>query len=410
MTNNSSDKKATKVVQTTFLNNLKKKFFRIYKQIIKEFRLLKTDKMNLLIALVLPPMIITLMATMMNSAASIDPVEVIIVSNDSREYVNQNNYTQTTTLDNFTDKYIDAVEESKYLTLVEFYDTREEKYAMETAREELKAGRIGIIIVIPVEFTEFLYAGLPGIIECVPDSSNTLYLQDKLNAVEDSIEIFVEDNNLDPEIVYQEYEEFSVPSGYNFRFNYNLTVMFSLMVFGISNVLTILVVVQEKPIARLLLTPVKRSEILLSKYIVYSIVLATQITLILVSATLNGMYLAGSLIDLFLALFMLGFSGISLGMFISTLSKTKTEANQIFFAFFIVIVLLSGMFVPIGSMPDYLQFIANILPLSHGSPMLRGILSKGKPALGFDFYSLLALSSCLVIISFIIIQRRRYEV
>ena len=395
-----------------YVSLLKYSLWRILRQIKKEFQLLKIDKINLLIALALPPGIIMLFAFMSTSASTTIPVKVIVVSYDSNTFVNQNNYTETTTWDNFTKKYLDAVKESKLLELIEFYDASddENEYAMETARNEMRDGNIECIIVIPVEFSEMLSTGYPGIIEVVPDSSNAAYIQDKLNAVQDSINIFVDDNNLDPEYVLEEYEEFSVPSKYNFRYNYNMATLLPFMIFGISNVLTILVVVQEKPIPRLLLTPVKKSEILLSKFIVYSIVLALQVFLVLNIAIMNGLYIAGSVIDLYLGLYMLGFAGVSLGMFISTLSKTKTEANQLFFAFFIVIILLSGMFIPIDSMPDYLQIIAYMLPLSHGSPIIKGILSKGKPIIGFDFYWLLGISVFLIAISFLIINKKRYEV
>ena len=395
-----------------YVSLLKYSLWRILRQIKKEFQLLKIDKINLLIALALPPGIIMLFAFMSTSASTTIPVKVIVVSYDSNTFVNQNNYTETTTWDNFTEKYLDAVEESELLELIEFYDASkdENEYAMETARIEMRDGNIGCIIVIPVEFSELLSTGYPGIIEVIPDSSNAAYIQDKLNAVQDSINIFVDDNNLDPEYVLEEYEEFSVPSKYNFRYNYNMATLLPFMIFGISNVLTILVVVQEKPIPRLLLTPVKKSEILLSKFIVYSIVLALQVFLVLNIAIMNGLYIAGSVIDLYLGLYMLGFAGVSLGMFISTLSKTKTEANQLFFAFFIVIILLSGMFIPIDSMPDYLQIIAYMLPLSHGSPIIKGILSKGKPIIGFDFYWLLGISVFLIAISFLIINKKRYEV
>jgi ABC-2 type transport system permease protein len=386
--------------------------FRLMRQIKKEFQLLKIDKMNLLIALVLPPAIIMLFAVMSTSATKVVPIKVVVVSYDSNTFVNQNNYSETTTWDNYTDKYIDAIEESDYLELIAFYKPSDEddEYAMEIARNQLKERVIECIIVIPVEFTEFLLTGYPGVIEIIAESSNPLYIQDELNAIQDSITIFVEDNDLDPEYVLVEHEEYSIPSDYNFSYNYNITILFSFIIFGITNVLTILVVVQEKPIARLLLTPVKKTEILLSKYIVYSLVLALQVFLVLSSAVLNGLYLKGSIIDLYIALYLLGFTGISLGMFISTVSKTKTEANQLFFAFFIVIILLSGIFVPIESMPEYLQIVAYILPLSHGEPIIRGIVSKGKTVIGFDFYALLGISAFLIFFSFLIMIKKKYEV
>ena len=405
-------KKANNSSGESVFKKAKSSYLRILRQIKKEFQLLKIDKMNLLIALGLPPAIIMLFAFMSTSASIIVPIKVSVVSYDSNTFVNQNNYSITTEWDNYTEKYLDAIEESEYLELVEFYDASEEEdeYAMETARNELRDGNIECIISIPVEFSEMLLTENPGILEVIIDSSNAIYIQDRLNAIQDSIEIFVDENDLDPDYVVVEHEEFSVPSNYNFRYNYSMISLLPFMIFGISTVLTILVVVQEKPIPRLLLTPVKKTEILLSKYIVYALVLALQVFLVLSVAISNGLYIAGNVIDLYLGLYMIGFAGISLGMFISTVSKTKTEANQLFFAFFIVIILLSGMFVPIDAMPDYLQIIAYMLPLSHGQPIIQGILSKGKPVVGFDFFWLLGISAFFIILSFFAIIRKRYEV
>ena len=99
-----------------------------------------------------------------------------------------------------------------------------------------------------------------------------------------------------------------------------------------------------------------------------------------------------------------------MGFFISSQSKTKTQANQLFLAVFLVAVLLSGIFIPIENMPSYLQVIAYILPLSHGDPLLRGIIQKGQSILGTHFIWLLVISIVLVIISFVIFKRRKYEV
>ncbi|MFX0070468.1 MAG: hypothetical protein ACFFAO_05190, partial [Candidatus Hermodarchaeota archaeon] len=184
-----------------FFNRVRLCLFRFLKQIKKEFRLLFTDKLNILIALGLPPAIIMLFATMSTSASQTIPVKVIVVSYDSNTFVNQDNATIITTWDNYTEKYLDAVEDSKLLELIDFYDASEddEEYGMEEARQKLKNGEIEVIIVIPVAFSEFLTTGYPGTIEIIPDTSNAIYIQDRLNAVQDSVDIFVEDNDLDPE-------------------------------------------------------------------------------------------------------------------------------------------------------------------------------------------------------------------
>jgi ABC-2 type transport system permease protein len=403
-------KNKDKINKKKSISNIRRSLFRIIRQMKKEFLLLFTDKFNMLLAIVIPPLIILLFGFMMNAIPdTIQPVDCVIVSYDSNVYIDESMLNGSVS-SNYTLPYVDAVNKSEYMNLVQFYNATEDIYAMETARMMLLSSKIKVILSLPVAFSEFITLGLPGLIDCVPDASDIKTIQDTLNAVYDSIKIFVNDSNLTPQFELTGYEEFTIPEGYSFRFNYNITLTLSFIVFGVSMVLTILVVVQEKPVARLLLTPAKRSEILISKYLTYTLILILQIILLIISTLICRLYLAGSVFDLFIALFSIGFTGLAMGIFISTQSKTKTEANQLFFAIFIVILLLSGIFIPIDAMPIYLQIIAYILPLSHGDPMIRGIITKGKSVFGFDFFALLILSIVLVTISFIIFKRRKYEV
>jgi len=376
----------------------------------KEFRLLRTDPFNLLIAIVIPPLIIILFSFMSNiSASNPIPLRCVIVSYDSNTYINPNNFTETK-IDTYAAPYISSVNKSEMLSLEKFYNATEEIYAMEQARTELLRKDIQVIITIPLDFSEFLTWGLPGLLQCNPDASEIEKIQNILNAVQDSINIFVNDNNLTPQFFLQGFEEFTIPADYNFDYNSKILLMLPIMTFGIALVLSILVIVKEKPIARLLLTPVKRIEILLSKYITYSIILLIQVSLLVITSLSTGLYLAGTPINLFISLFILGFAGLAMGLFISSISKTKTEANQLFFAFFIIIVILSGIFIPLDSMPLYLQLIAYVLPLSHGDPMISGILTKGNSVVGFHFYWLIAISAVLFFLSFMIFIKRKYEV
>jgi ABC-2 type transport system permease protein len=390
--------------------SLKLRFNRLLKQIVKEFKLLWTDKFNIFIALIVPPLVVALLGFTGGTGSDIvSPINCVVISYDSNSFISENNFTESR-LDEYHDNYLDAVNKSELLNLKEFFNATQDIYAMETARSYLNSKIISIIISIPVDFSELIEWGYPGLIDCIVDSSDIKKIQTNLNAVYDSIKIFVSENNLTPEFNILGFEEFAIPLEYSFAYNYNIVITLSFMVIGVGMVLTILIVVQEKPIARLLLTPTKRIEILGAKYITYTSILTIQNISLVISALNFGLYLVGSVFDLFLGLFILGFTGLSIGIFISTLSKTKTQANQLFFATFLVLVLLSGIFIPIDSMPIYLQAIAYALPLSHGDPLIRGIVTKGKSVFGFDFFTLLGVSLALVVLSFIIFSRRKYEV
>ncbi len=390
--------------------NFKNSTFRLLRQIKKEFQLLWTDKFNIFIALIVPPLVVALLGVTTNIGGSTsNPIDCVLVSYDSNTFINENNFTESN-LDDYSAKYVEAVNSSNLLNLVQFFNATEDIYAMETARNYLTSKKIKIIIAIPVDFSELLTWGYPGLIDCIIDSSNMRKIQKNLNAVYDSIKIFVNQNNLTPQFNVSGFAEFSIPEDYSFTYNYNMVLVLSFMVIGVGMVSTILIIVQEKPIARLLLTPVKRAEILSAKYITYTCILIVQDLSLVISALAFGLYLVGSVFDLFLALFILGFNGLAIGIFISTFSKTKTQANQLFFGVFLILILLSGIFIPIDAMPIYLQVIAYALPLSHGSPLISGIVTKGKSVFGFDFFTLLGVSIFLLITSYIIFQRRKYEV
>ena len=402
--NNSSNNRNSKAL------NFKNSIFRLLRQIKKEFQLLWTDKFNIFIALLVPPLVVALIGLTTDVSGSTPrPIDCVLVSYDSNTFINENNFTESD-LDDYSAKYVEAVNSSNLLNLIQFFNATEDIYAMETARNYLISKKIKIIIAIPVDFSELLTWGYPGLIDCITDSSDIQKIQKNINAVYDSIKIFINQNNLTPQFEVKGFEEFSIPEGYSFNYNYFMVLVLSFMVMGVGMVSTILVIVQEKPVARLLLTPVKRAEILSAKYFTYTCILIIQDITLIISTLAFGLYLVGSVIDLFLALFILGFNGLAIGIFISALSKTKTQANQLFFAAFLVIILLSGMFISIEAMPIYLQILAYALPLSHGGPLITGVITKGKSVFGFDFFTLLGVSVFLIVTSFIIFQRRKYEV
>ncbi len=385
----------------------------------KEFRLATfTDPWNLVLALLLPPGIILLLSVVEGNQADISEIPIAVVSYDSTTFTDSSNATGTYfgtppeyNWDLYLKPYLNAVNKSDFLIFNYFYNISKDPYGMKAARELLLQSTIKSIIVVPVDFSEMLEFGLPGMIECVPDSSRISEIQNNLNAVYDSVKIFTIDNNLTPQIEVSGYEEaFSLPANYNAGYNSTIKLIIPLIVFGIGCVLTMLIIVKEKPIARLLLTPVTRDEIISAKFATYMFILFIQDLLIILAALFGGLYIRGSLIDVFIATYMVGYTGLSMGLFISSFSKTKTEANQWFLASFVVILLLSGIGVPIESMPPYLQIVAYILPLSHGQPMLTAILSKGNSVFGFHFFSLLILSIVLNVATFIIFYLRRYEV
>jgi ABC-2 type transport system permease protein len=82
---------------------------------------------------------------------------------------------------------------------------------------------------------------------------------------------------------------------------------------------------------------------------------------------------------------------LGLGLFVSTLSDTQQQVMFLMFFFMLTFVLLSGIFTPVESMPEWAQKFNIINPYAYFMRVIRMILLKGS---GFwdiskEFFSLL---------------------
>ncbi len=118
----------------------------------------------------------------------------------------------------------------------------------------------------------------------------------------------------------------------------------------------------------LIATPIRSWELMTGKLLPYVAIGLVQTTLILaVGSLLFDVPVNGSLLDLYLA------------ALISTLAHTQFQAFQL--AFFTVLpsILLSGFMFPFDGMPKVAQWLAQLLPLTHFTDMVRGIVLRGAP-------------------------------
>ena len=129
----------------------------------------------------------------------------------------------------------------------------------------------------------------------------------------------------------------------------------------------------------LLATPAKPLEVMTGKIIPYIIVGYIQVLLILLMAKfLFGIPMQGSILLLLLLCLPFIAANLAMGLTFSTLATNQLQAVQSSFFFFLPSILLSGFMFPFRGMPQWAQFIGNILPLKHFLIIVRGILLKGN--------------------------------
>lgn len=147
-------------------------------------------------------------------------------------------------------------------------------------------------------------------------------------------------------------------------------------------VLASAVVTREKErgtMENLLATPVRPIEVMLGKIIPFMIIGFLQIAIIISAGkVLFNVPLVGSVLLLYFISFLFIVANLAVGFTFSTLSQTQLQANQMGTFFFLPSILLSGFFFPFLGMPLWAQYIGNLLPLTHYTRVVRGILLKGN--------------------------------
>ncbi len=128
----------------------------------------------------------------------------------------------------------------------------------------------------------------------------------------------------------------------------------------------------------LIATPVSVSELMIGKVLPYAAIGLVQTTVILlVGLSLFDVPIRGSVWDVYIAAVLLILANLTLGLLISTKAQTQFQAMQMTFFVFLPSILLSGFMFPFAGMPKVVQWIAELLPLTHFLRLIRGVMLRG---------------------------------
>jgi ABC-2 type transport system permease protein len=116
---------------------------------------------------------------------------------------------------------------------------------------------------------------------------------------------------------------------------------------------------------QLMVTSLRRGEIVIGKILPY---LAISIFLILVVIVLAGWHFQVRFNQppaLALTCFLFLLCSLGLGLLISAISRTQTQAIQFSVFFLLPVFILSGAFAPLERLPKAIQYISELFPLTH---------------------------------------------
>jgi ABC-2 type transport system permease protein len=151
----------------------------------------------------------------------------------------------------------------------------------------------------------------------------------------------------------------------------------------VSAMMTSISITREKELGTmeiLLVSPVKPWQIIIGKVIPYVFLsFASAIIILLLSYYVFQMPFSGSLVLLLAVTILFIVLALSLGVFISTVSKTQQVAMLLsMFALLLPTILLSGFIFPIKNMPLALQYFSHLMPPKWFVIIIKNIIIKGN--------------------------------
>ena len=183
-----------------------------------------------------------------------------------------------------------------------------------------------------------------------------------------------------------------------------LALFFSFLLTGIS----FLRERSQGTLERLMASPVSRLDIVVGYLFGFFVFALTQTLIILLFTiyVLNVQY-RGDLWQIFVFQIVIITGAVNLGIFISTFARNEFQMVQFIPLMLFPQVFLCGVIWPVEQMPDYLQWLSKILPLTYAVDGLRDIMLAGKNLLdvGFELAVLVGFAVVISILAAITLRR-----
>ena len=183
-----------------------------------------------------------------------------------------------------------------------------------------------------------------------------------------------------------------------------LALFFSFLLTGIS----FLRERSQGTMERLMASPVSRLDIVVGYLFGFFIFALTQ-TLIILLFTIYvlDVHYYGDLWQIFVFQVVIIAGAVNLGIFISTFARNEFQMVQFIPLIIIPQIFLCGVIWPVEQMPDYLQWLSVILPLTYAVDGLRDIMLAGRSLLdvGLELSVLIGFAIIISVLAAITLRR-----
>ena len=187
----------------------------------------------------------------------------------------------------------------------------------------------------------------------------------------------------------QSYKVFMIPA---------LMGILMMMLCGFLPALNIVGEKEKGTIEQINVTPVSKWSFILAKLIPYWIIGLVVLTLCLVlSWIVYGITCQGPLVLVYLLAILLALFFSSFGLIVSNYSDTMQQAMLVMWFFVVCLMLLSGLFTPVRSMPEWAYLTTYVNPMHYFADAIRTVFVRGGglQAIAHQVLALLCISTLM---------------
>lgn len=276
------------------------------------------------------------------------------------------------------------------------------------AREDIVAGRARVGVVIPPDYHDKRARGAGAKVLVLIDGSDSTVSAQALASINGLVasvnleEIKRKAPGAQEPLSAQPIVLFN-PDGRTA--NFIIPGLVAILLQIVAMVLAAVAIVRERErgtLEQLLVTPINPLGLMLGKLGPYLFIGIAEMALILTAMRYGfNVPIRGSLVFLFIMALIYLFALLALGLFVSTRTKTQSEAQQMAQMFLLPSIFLSGYIFPREGLPIVLKAIGSVLPATHMIAIMRGVVLRDASIVELlpSVLSLMAISTVLVFMS-----------
>ncbi|MDR2955654.1 MAG: ABC transporter permease [Prevotella sp.] len=273
-------------------------------------------------------------------------------------------------------KMTDKILSSGFFKLTDYSPTYEQ------ALSSIEQGKSDLILEIPRDFEKNIINNSEGGLMLSLDAVNGQKAGLGLSYISQIINSYISDMAVgtnQPTVEIKPYYRYNTKMRYQ---DYMVPGILVVLVSMMGGMLSSLNIVREKEIGtmeQINVTPVSKLTFILGKLIPFWIIGLVILSLgMFIAWLIYGLFPIGHIINIYIFAFfyLLAFTG--LGLMISNFARTQQQAMFMILFFLIIFILISGLFTPITSMPEWAQKVTYINPLRYFVEVMRLIYMKGS--------------------------------